>query len=608
MSTRQKYIHKETESTSRKPQGDPQPNYRLSKVGYQPTESVLSSSPFKNPLPRHPPTSTKQLCSSSSNGPYNGTPPVLLLLEADLWKKFHDEHNEMIVTKSGRCLFPTLKFEAINLDPDAYYSVQLDFEMVSPNRFRFSDGSWKPAMPQKHAGIGLQDSAGPIGANPAAAGEYYTHPDRFQLGSHWMANSISFTKAKLSNKVEPQRSIAKRAGKSKADSGNMPSGDDSDVPQGSTDLEGANRIDTNIFHMTSFHKYRPRLRFIQRDKCSDTILESTTHHFERAEFIAVTHYQNDNVNDLKKAHNPHAKGFSEMTMKVSPPVEIPVARHQQEQKYPAPESQPSITTHFPRPGKRLRTSGQSDGIGSDDETDVDDHGLDSGDTVILVVADVGTRSAHWNGRSKKRARLEAMSAVSIPSSTARVPLQDKVSTITPPLTLTWYQKFLWDLKTTKVAQDILPIAPVTGSAVPSDVDKSGLPFSFQLETVDSVATGAAHSTQIPHFMITSPALNPCGFGSHGGKSASSAGVGTRNGGVQRDSRMMLTTILESKPSVSTSSIPSATLSSGQRFSHQARLDRVHHENRLLRAYIRDRYGLEAEAEADAAMVLEQLHH
>ncbi|KAF9536135.1 T-box transcription factor tbx19, partial [Mortierella hygrophila] len=130
---------------------------------------------------------------------YDGPQPKVLLLDSDLWAKFNEHQNEMIITTSGRCLFPSLRFNAFNLNPDAYYSFRLEFEMLAPNRFRFSNGAWKAVEPPKH----IDDSSAAIAtAASGHKGETYTHPDRLKLGSHWMASSISFDKAKLANKTK----------------------------------------------------------------------------------------------------------------------------------------------------------------------------------------------------------------------------------------------------------------------------------------------------------------------------------------------------------------------------------------------------------------------
>ncbi|CAJ0889488.1 1878_t:CDS:2 [Entrophospora sp. SA101] len=64
------------------------------------------------------------------------------------------------------------------------------------------------------------------------------------------------------------------------------------------------------FCLTSFHKYQPRICMIKYSNHGDSNDEKYFT-FEKATFIAVTHYQNETVNTLKKNYNPHAKGFKE---------------------------------------------------------------------------------------------------------------------------------------------------------------------------------------------------------------------------------------------------------------------------------------------------------
>ncbi|KAF9912423.1 hypothetical protein EC991_011115 [Linnemannia zychae] len=241
----------------------------------------------------------------------------------------HVQHNEIIITKSGRCVFPCLRFKAVNLNRNAYCSVRLDFEMLTPNRFRFHNGLWKPVEPLKHADgqssgeIDSQDSAEPTGSNSNFLHESYIHPDRFQLGSYWMGNPISFAKVKLTNKVESQSSIAKRAANRNFDIG------DFGGSHSGQSMRAASSANTNDFHLTSFHKYCPRISLMQRRKDSDAILTSTTYRFDRTEFMAVAHYQNYKVNDLKESHDPHAKDFRRTIGKVLPPVKLPAGQPQQ---------------------------------------------------------------------------------------------------------------------------------------------------------------------------------------------------------------------------------------------------------------------------------------
>ncbi|KAF9119252.1 hypothetical protein BGW39_000436 [Mortierella sp. 14UC] len=388
-------------------------------AGYASTDRVLPSTPFRNPPLRFPASDSTAVAQSSnvnSGNPNNAPLPALLLLDADLWIQFHEHHNEMIITKSGRCLFPCLRFRAVNLDPEAYYSIRLNFDMPTPNRFRFHNGLWKPVEPLKNADDGQssgdidsQDSADPTGNNSNMLRESYTHPDRFQLGSHWMANPISFAKVKLTNKVESQSSVLKRATKHNLDMGEF------DSSYGGRGIEGANSINTNLFHMTSFHQYCPRLCLMERRKDSNAILASTTYRFNRTKFMAVTHYQNYKVNDLKKSHNPHAKGFRGTIGKVLPPVKLPTGQLQQN-NHRIPAKHSSLNDHAPRPKKRVRTNWQSEESDSYGVIDSDDDDLESEDVDTTDAApSVGTSG----GRKMNGARSGAFSAARTSSMAAR---------------------------------------------------------------------------------------------------------------------------------------------------------------------------------------------
>ncbi|KAF9190727.1 hypothetical protein BGZ50_009868 [Haplosporangium sp. Z 11] len=233
--------------------------------------------------------------SSVSHSPHpsiatiTGT-PSLLLINADLWSKFHEHVNEMIITKSGRCLFPCLRFRAVGLNPEAIYSICLDFERLDDQRYRFSGGAWKPVQTARRAVDDLGDKHTSI-----LAQESYMHPDLFRTGRHWMKAPISFSKVKLTNSIP--NSILKSSSKRNGPSNN-----------------------SHVFHVASFYKYRPRVHLAQRSRQSHSVVYSSTYTFDTTTFIAVTHYQNNRVNDLKKDFNPHARGFRDTVVNTEPPV------------------------------------------------------------------------------------------------------------------------------------------------------------------------------------------------------------------------------------------------------------------------------------------------
>lgn len=55
-----------------------------------------------------------------------------------LWDKFHEQGTEMIVTKTGRRMFPTFQVRINGLDPQSMYIMMMDFVPVDDKRYRYS--------------------------------------------------------------------------------------------------------------------------------------------------------------------------------------------------------------------------------------------------------------------------------------------------------------------------------------------------------------------------------------------------------------------------------------------------------------------------------------
>ncbi|MGH0191931.1 UNVERIFIED_CONTAM: hypothetical protein FKN15_000715 [Acipenser sinensis] len=178
------------------------------------------------------------------------------LEDVDLWTKFKELTNEMIVTKTGRGgvwfwrMFPVLRANVSGLDPNAMYSVLLDFVAADNNRWKYVNGEWVPGGKPE----------------PQSPSCVYIHPDSPNFGAHWMKAPISFSKVKLSNK-----------------------------------LNGGGQIMLN-----SLHKYEPRIHIVKVGGIQKRINSQS---FPETQFIAVTAYQNEEITALKIKHNPFAKAF-----------------------------------------------------------------------------------------------------------------------------------------------------------------------------------------------------------------------------------------------------------------------------------------------------------
>ncbi|NWR55633.1 TBXT protein, partial [Bucorvus abyssinicus] len=174
----------------------------------------------------------------------------VVLEDATLWQRFREVTNEMIVTKNGRRMFPVLKISVSGLDPNAMYSFLLDFAPTDGHRWKYVNGEWVPAgkpEPPNHSCV-------------------YIHPDSPNFGAHWMKAAISFSKVKLTNK-----------------------------------LNGSGQIMLN-----SLHKYEPQVHIVRVGGPHRMVMNCS---FPETQFIAVTAYQNEEITALKIKYNPFAKAF-----------------------------------------------------------------------------------------------------------------------------------------------------------------------------------------------------------------------------------------------------------------------------------------------------------
>lgn len=147
-------------------------------------------------------------------------------------------------------MFPVLKVSVSGLDPNAMYSFLLDFASADNHRWKYVNGEWVPGGKPE----------------PQTPSCVYIHPDSPNFGAHWMKAPVSFSKVKLTNK-----------------------------------LNGGGQIMLN-----SLHKYEPRIHIVRVGGPRRMI---TSHSFSETQFIAVTAYQNEEITALKIKYNPFAKAF-----------------------------------------------------------------------------------------------------------------------------------------------------------------------------------------------------------------------------------------------------------------------------------------------------------
>ncbi|XP_050435408.1 T-box transcription factor TBX20-like [Adelges cooleyi] len=181
----------------------------------------------------------------------------------ELWDKFNDLGTEMIITKTGRRMFPTVRVSFTGLRMDQKYSVLMDIVPVDNKRYRYAyhRSSWLVAGK----------------ADPPAPHRLYTHPDSPFTGDQLRKQVVSFEKVKLTN----------------------------------------NEMDKHgHLVLNSMHKYQPRIHLVKRSDLSAgqtvTDLEAEeykTFVYPETTFTAVTAYQNQLITKLKIDSNPFAKGF-----------------------------------------------------------------------------------------------------------------------------------------------------------------------------------------------------------------------------------------------------------------------------------------------------------
>nr|CDS24060.1 T box transcription factor TBX20 [Echinococcus granulosus] len=188
----------------------------------------------------------------------------------ELWQKFNELGTEMIITKSGRRMFPVMRVSFTGLRPGQKYTVLMDIVPVDNKRYRYAyhRSSWLVA--------GKADPE--TTEQQRRRRRCYLHPDAPFTGEQLARQTVSFEKLKLTNNL--------------------------------LDKHG-------YIILNSMHKYQPRIHLVRRPRCSfssDTLTslpaeEIKTFEFPETVFIAVTAYQNQLITKLKIDCNPFAKGF-----------------------------------------------------------------------------------------------------------------------------------------------------------------------------------------------------------------------------------------------------------------------------------------------------------
>ncbi|KAE8577745.1 hypothetical protein XENTR_v10023032 [Xenopus tropicalis] len=193
-------------------------------------------------------------CCPSPRPPPTPVQPAAQLENKELWERFNSVGTEMIVTKSGRRMFPEFSVSLSGLEPNLPYTVCVQAVPEGDARYRWRDGAW-----------------GKSGrAEPGPPTRLYVHPESPAPGHRWMERPICFSKIRLTNNTLSQ---------------------------------GGQIV------LQSMHRYSLRLYITPTSTqgCPPGATVSFT--FPETSFIAVTSYQNPKLSLLKIEENPFAKGI-----------------------------------------------------------------------------------------------------------------------------------------------------------------------------------------------------------------------------------------------------------------------------------------------------------
>ncbi|NWV68808.1 TBX3 factor, partial [Malurus elegans] len=172
--------------------------------------------------------------------------PKVHLEAKELWEQFHKRGTEMVITKSGRRMFPPFKVRCTGLDKKAKYILLMDIVAADDCRYKFHNSRWMVAGK----------------ADPEMPKRMYIHPDSPATGEQWMSKVVTFHKLKLTNNISDKHGFT---------------------------------------ILNSMHKYQPRFHIVRANDILKLPYSTfRTYVFPETEFIAVTAYQNDKVRRLRE--------------------------------------------------------------------------------------------------------------------------------------------------------------------------------------------------------------------------------------------------------------------------------------------------------------------
>ncbi|XP_061608625.1 T-box transcription factor TBX2b-like isoform X1 [Phyllopteryx taeniolatus] len=383
--------------------------------------------------------------------------PKVTLESLDLWNEFHKMGTEMVITKSGRRMFPPFKVKVDGLDKTSKYILLMDIVAVDDFRYKFHNSRWIVAGK----------------ADPEMPKRMYIHPDSPSNGEQWMSKPVAFHKLKLTNNISDKHGFT---------------------------------------ILNSMHKYQPRFHIVRANDIMKLPYSTfLTYVFPETEFVAVTAYQNEKITQLKIDNNPFAKGFRDTgngrrekrnnALSISPPPE--------ENKADCADSDDSWEQ--PRTGDPFRSPQESwrgtsvpnceDENNTGSDSDIDRQGEDAGEGCGARTASSSRPMAKSDKKEPAMSR-ERFSMESESSQSCESQIQDG----TPPM-----------LAETQSSSSLTSTGHLQTAALSNSQQclELGPPLLFHQGRLP-MKTGAIHSTSMGHIFSSCSGLNDP---EHGGVSS-----------------------------------------------------------------------------------------
>jgi len=185
----------------------------------------------------------------------------------ELWNEFHKHNTEMVITRAGRRIFPSLQVSISGMSPKVKYAIILDVVPADNHRYKYEyeSSEWLVACDE-------------LTPKPE---QIYIHPESPTAGSLWMKGVVDFTRCKLTNNVSDKN--------------------------GHIVVSSMHRYQPRIIvvywdPMFDMQKHLPKKAYLRNGIRKEFI-------FPQTKFIAVTAYQNTEITHLKIQSNPFARGF-----------------------------------------------------------------------------------------------------------------------------------------------------------------------------------------------------------------------------------------------------------------------------------------------------------